>query len=120
MLFLEVSISFLEKRTLIELCTQLLLTTIKLILMVSGKELPLGLILYIRFLLSIRDLCQSFKLTAFVKAFVLYLAMSLFYERTGHRDSFFEVNLMDPSLGQEYPNLYGTYSLFVFIGQYSV
>jgi hypothetical protein len=55
-----------------------------------------------------------------VKAFLLYLAMSLFYERTGHRDSFFEVNLMDPSLGQEYPNLFRTYSLFVFIGQYSV
>ncbi len=48
LMFLEISVSFLEKRTLIELSTQLFLTSIKLILILSGKELPLSLMIFNR------------------------------------------------------------------------
>ena len=48
LMFLEISVSFLENRTLIELSTQLFLISIKLIFILSGKELPLSLMIFIR------------------------------------------------------------------------
>jgi hypothetical protein len=114
LLFLEIGVSFLEKRTLIELSTQLFLSSIKLIFILSGKELPLSLMVFIRCLLSLRDIFEVYQVRPFMKALLLYLTMSLFYLRTGHRDSFNEVNLMDPSVGQEQPNIL-IYSLFVTI-----
>jgi hypothetical protein len=114
LLFLEIGVSFLEKRTLIELSTQLFLSSIKLIFILSGKELPLSLMVFIRCLLSLRDIFEVYQVRPFMKALLLYLAMSLFYFRTGHRDSFYKVNLMDPSVGQEQPNIL-IYSLFVTI-----
>jgi hypothetical protein len=114
LLFLEIGVSFLEKRTLIELSTQLFLSSIKLIFILSGKELPLSLMVFIWCLLSLRDILEVYQVRPFMKALLLYLTMSLFYLRTGHRDSFNEVNLMDPSVGQEQPNIL-IYSLFVTI-----
>ncbi len=103
-----------EKRTLIELSTQLFLTSIKLVFILSGKELPLSLMIYIRCLLSLRDIFQAYQVKPFLKALLLYLTMSLFYLRTGHNDNFYDLNLMDPSVGQEQPNIL-IYSLFMSI-----
>lgn len=114
LLFLEIGVSFLEKRTLIELSTQLFLTSIKLVFILSGKELSLSLMIYIRCLLSLRDIFQAYQVKPFLKALLIYLTISLFYLRTGHSDNFYDLNLMDPSVGQEQPNIL-IYSLFVSI-----
>jgi hypothetical protein len=99
LLFLEVGILFLEKRNHVELFTQLLLCIFKLIFIVSGKELALPLVISLRALLSVKQVCSVLKASNFIKALLIYLLMNLFYVRTSHSDNFYSVNLMDPAIG---------------------
>jgi hypothetical protein len=107
-----------ERINHVDFFTQLLMCLFKLILILSGKEHALQLLIYLRALLSIKQLCSDLFASPFLKALLISVSMSLFHWRTSHRDNFFSINFMDPAIGQNVTNIY-VYSTLVFISTFS-
>lgn len=81
----EIFIAYLEYRPYVELKTSIALWVFKSLLLISGPKLALPLVLFLRYLLSLKYLFERLKpMSTFLQAAVLFLSVSLFYRNTGH------------------------------------